>query len=244
MMGGVCLCEPLWLVSPKYNKVLKFETPHHKYFENIGNTVKHLEIVREMYFYCSGMGNKNTVGGWLKSVGGRLKSMNKSINKFRQKNATVFVQYVVLIPSSTRLRLYRLLSIYFRLLCRDLLSWKFKCICSGGGEILVDADRVLLFFLMDKLIFKEHVIFGVLVLLTSVFQITDVSSCHFWCCRLDGTNVVYSEPIASQLTTRTKSFLIGMVHLYSLILKLYKIATLAKWSTVRNLHNNTLMICM
>jgi len=39
-----------------------------------------------------------------KISGGRFKSMNKSINKFRQQQKTVSAQYFVLIPSSTRLR--------------------------------------------------------------------------------------------------------------------------------------------
>jgi len=68
------------------------------------------------------MSSKNAVGELIKSVGGgaRLKLMNKSINKFRPNNATVSTQYFVLIPSSTRLDLYKLLSMYFTLLCIPL----------------------------------------------------------------------------------------------------------------------------
>jgi len=70
------------------------------------------------------MGNKNTVRGMTKIGEGKKKwgGRKNGGGRKKQKNSTVFAQYFVLIPSSTWLRLYRLLAIYFRLLCRYLLS--------------------------------------------------------------------------------------------------------------------------
>jgi len=71
---------------------------------------------------CSG-GNKHTCLGWAVKMhwGDDQNQWGKKCGG-RKKQKNVSVQYFVLIPSSTRLSLFRLSLVYFRLLCRNLFS--------------------------------------------------------------------------------------------------------------------------
>jgi len=57
--------------------------------------------------------------GQMVAVGGKVEINEKAINKFRQKNPTVSVQYFVLILSTTWLLLNRLIDIFYASVSRS-----------------------------------------------------------------------------------------------------------------------------